>query len=205
MGIRLTNAVVVYNPIKKITAIASSDKNVSSNEVRIGFIGHFEERKNIGLLVRTFERIYAKHPLCTLWLCGATSEKDRQYIQAMTSLLPPIVNILPQTPEVGQFYHQIDVLVLPSWRETMPLVVLEAMQDGVCVIQTDQSGMKEILEDGKETLFFSPGEPDKLEDLLNKCMDKSYRSAIAQAGQKKALYLVQNQQFNKQIQTLLCE
>ena len=37
------------------------------------------------------------------------------------------------------------------------------------------------------------------------CMDSDYRSRIAQAGQEKALYLVKNQQFDQQIQTLLCE
>lgn len=204
LGIRLTNAKVVYNPIKRISPI-SSDKNAAHEEVRIGFIGHFEERKNIGLLVRAFERLHAQNALCTLWLCGATSEADRRYIESMTSLREPDIKILPQTADVAQFYHQIDILVLPSWRETMPLVVLEAMQAGMCVLQTDKSGMKEIIEAGKESLFFSPENPDEMEDLLLRCMNESYRRMIAQAGQKKAGELVKNQKFDQQIQSLLCE
>ena len=204
LNLRLANARIVYNPIKPVEPVLS-DKIMPHEEVKIGFIGHFEERKNIGLLIRSFERIHAQHANCSLWLCGATGEADRQYIQAMTSLRAPEVNILPQTSEVAQFYHRIDILVLPSWRETMPLVVLEAMQAGVCVLQTNRSGMSELLEGGKETLFFSPDRPEELEHLLMNCMDSDYRSRIAQAGQEKALYLVKNQQFDQQIQTLLCE
>ena len=87
----------------------------------------------------------------------------------------------------------------------MPLVVFEAMQAGVCVLQTNRSGMSELLEGGKETLFFSPDKPEELEQLLMNCMDADYRQSIAQAGQKKVQELLKNSSFDKQIQTLLCE
>ena len=200
LGMALPNAQIVYNPIKRIETRTKE----AHEGIRLGFIGHFEERKNLPLLLRTFEKLHIAYPEMSLWLCGAISDKDRLCVEKMTELRSPIVNILPQTSDVASFYRSIDILVLPSWRETMPLVILEAMQAGVCVLQTDQSGMKELIEDGKESLFFSPEKPDELEDLLMNCMDSDYRQSIAQAGQEKALYLVKNQQFDKQIQTLLC-
>jgi len=89
----------------------------------------------------------------------------------MTDLREPVLTVLPQTHEVEKFYNNIDILVLPSWRETMPLVVFEAMQAGVCVLQTNRSGMSELLEGKKETLFFSPDREEELEQLLMNCMD----------------------------------
>lgn len=200
----LKQAQIVYNPIKAIS-VASAARRTSRDEVQIGFIGHFEERKNLPLLVQTFVRVHNQMPNTRLCLCGAVDRNDEAYIAQMTDLREPVLTVLPQTREVEKFYHNIDILVLPSWRETMPLVVLEAMQAGVCVLQTNRSGMSELLEDGKETLFFSPDKPEELEQLLMNCMDAEYRLSIAQAGQEKALYLVKNQQFDKQIQTLLCE
>ncbi len=199
----LPQAQIIYNPIKAISVPAL--RNTSNREIRIGFIGHFEERKNLPLLVQTFVRVHNQVPSTTLHLCGAMNRGDDEYIGQMTDLREPVLTVLPQTKDVEKFYSNIDILVLPSWRETMPLVVLEAMQAGVCVLQTNRSGMSELLEDGKETLFFSPDKPEELEQLLMNCMDAEYRLSIAQAGQEKALYLVKNQQFDKQIQTLLCE
>lgn len=200
LGMALPNAQIVYNPIKRIETRTKE----AHEGIRLGFIGHFEERKNLPLLLRTFEKLHIAYPEMSLWLCGAISDKDRLYVEKMTELRSPIVNILPQTSDVASFYNAIDILVLPSWRETMPLVVLEAMQAGVCVLQTDQSGMKELIEDGKESLFFSPEDEGGLFQLLSRCMDADYRQKIAQAGQKKALQLVSNTTFDQQIQTLLC-
>lgn len=203
LGIQLSNARIIYNPMKRICPMKSKE-SVHDDGCTIGFVGHFEERKNIPLLVHTFERIYQRFPTSRLLLCGALDEKDRWYVEKLTDLRTPVVEILPQTPDVVKFYGRIDILVLPSWRETMPLVVLEAMQAGVCVLQTNQSGMNELLEDAKETLFFSPDKPEKLLALLVRCMENDYRCSIARAGQEKAMKLVKNQSFDEQIQQLLC-
>lgn len=202
LGCQVPNAEVIYNPIKPIVCPDGKPKHT---DVRIGFIGHFEPRKNLSLLMRSFEQLHSQSPDTSLWLCGAVGEEDRLYIERMTTLREPAVHILPQTPDVASFYNSLDILVLPSWSETMPLVVLEAMQAGVCVLQTNRSGMSELLEDKKETLFFSPDQPAELETLLSRCMDEQYRSKIAVAGQEKALSLVNNQSFDDQIYSLLCE
>lgn len=201
--ISLANAIIVYNPIKRIASILS--EKCEHEDLRIGFIGHFEPRKNIPLLVRAFESLHTRYTNTSLWLCGAQSEEDKMYIAQMTNLREPDVLILPQTPDVASFYNNIDILVLPSWQETMPLVVFEAMQVGTCVLQTNRSGMQELLEDGKETYFFSPDQPRELCRLLEQCMNADYRQQIAQAGQRKALQLMKTQSFDQQIQTLLCE
>lgn len=198
----LTNAQVVYNPIKPIRF--TPENHTFRHGVSIGFIGHFEERKNLSLLMKAFVDIHDTMPEIRLILCGARNEYDRMYVEQMTDLREPVVTIMNQTPDVAKFYNSIDILVLSSWRETMPLVVLEAMQAGVCVLQTNQSGMTELLEAGTETLFFSPNRLEELEQLLVLCMDADYRQSIAKAGQEKAFQLVKNQQFNQQIQKILC-
>lgn len=203
LNLQLPNAQIIYNPIKRIVPVSSS-QYAFHRGARIGFIGRFDERKNIELLVHAFEQLHESEPETSLWLCGAINEYDRWYVERMTDLREPVVNILPQTPDVAKFYSNIDILVLPSWRETMPLVVLEAMQAGVCVLQTNRSGMDELLKHDKETLFFPPDQPDILLLQLARCMDKDERQKIAQAGQEKAMQLVNNQSFDDQIQKLLC-
>lgn len=196
-----TNAQIIYNPIKRIEV-----KHKQPHEgISLGFIGHFEPRKNIELLVHTFEKLHAKYPNTTLLLCGAMNKKDRQYIKKMTHMQEPDIHILQQTSDVASFYSSIDILVLPSWKETMPLVILEAMQAGVCVLQTNQSGMNELLENNKETLFFAPDQSDTLLHMLEQCMDSDYRQSIAMSGQQKALQLVNKTSFDEQITNLLCE
>ena len=204
LGMPLPQAQIIYNPIKAVS-VAPEARKTSHSNVRIGFIGHFEERKNLPLLIQTFVKIHNQMPNTTLCLCGAVDGNDVAYINQMTDLREPILTILPQTKEVKAFYNNIDILVLPSWRETMPLVVLEALQVGVCVLQTNRSGMSELLEGGKETLFFSPDRPEELEHMLLNCLDADYRQSIARAGQEKVRELLKNSSFDNQIASLICE
>ena len=199
LGLTLSNAQVIYNPIKPILANPLPHKGI-----RIGYIGHFEPRKNLPLLAQVFSRRYRDDTETQLWLCGAKNEAEIQATKNLFANATSEVVILPQTDQVADFYNQIDILVLPSWRETMPLVVFEAMQAGVCVLQTDQSGMKELLQDRRETLFFSPHEPETLASLLQECLDADFRHRIAAAGQAKVQQLIQNNAFDQQIATLLC-
>ena len=200
LGITLPKAQIIYNPIKRIETRTKE----SHEGIRLGFIGHFEERKNLPLLLHAFEKLHIAYPETSLWLCGAIGERDKAYVEQMTALREPDIQILPQTADVASFYNAIDILVLPSWSETMPLVVLEAMQAGVCVLQTNRSGMTELIADRKEALFFSPEDEDGLSALLTQCMDTDHRRKIALAGQKKALQLVNNTSFDDQITKLLC-
>lgn len=204
LDLPLTNAQIIYNPIKPI-AFTPEAHYAFHRGARIGFIGRFEQRKNLPLLLQAFTSIHDQVHETSLCLCGAVDEHDRLFVEQMTDLREPVLTIMQQTTDVSKFYNNIDILVLPSWSETMPLVVLEAMQAGVCVLQTNRSGMRELLEAGTETLFFSPDKPEELENELLACLDEDYRQPIAQAGQKKALQLVQNQSFDNQITRLLCE
>lgn len=204
LTVSLPQAQVIYNPIKPISPI-SSNKYAFHRGARIGFIGHFEARKNLDMLLRVFEWIHEQEKETQLLLCGALNESDQWYIEQLTELRAPVVEVLPHTSEVAKFYNSIDILVLPSWSETMPLVVLEALQAGVCVLQTNRSGMNELIEDGKESLFFSPDDADTLYQLLMQCMNPDFRQTIAQAGQRKVQQLIKDSSFDTQITKLLCE
>ena len=63
--------------------------------------------------------------------------------------------------EINRFYHQIDLLIVPSqWHETFGLVVLEALVNNVPVFCSNLVGAKDIL--SSKFVF------DSEQDLLNK-------------------------------------
>ncbi|PHI20719.1 hypothetical protein CEQ90_06615 [Lewinellaceae bacterium SD302] len=58
------------------------------------------------------------------------------------------------------------VLVLPSYREGYPNVILEAMASGVAVVATRVGAIPEILQDGKSGTLVDPGNVDQLRQAL---------------------------------------
>lgn len=174
----ITNAQVVYNP----TRVIYSQQVKHEGGVRIGYVGGFNERKNLPWLIQTINQLANKYNV-HLSLYGAKDEKERAYIQSLINDTK-VLSVYEYTTDVESVYANLDIFVLPSWSETMPLVVLEAMQAGVCVIQTNHSGMTELMHDGKECLFISPEKPESLYQALIRCMDDFLRMKIALNGQQ---------------------
>ena len=195
----LTNAQVVYNPARTIRVT----RTANSGTVRIGYIGSFADRKNLPWLIQSVRQLAAQYDV-RLSLYGATNEQE---IAALKALWPDTsaMRVQRHTSEVEKVYADMDIFVLPSLSETMPLVVLEAMQAGVCVIQTDRSGMKELMHDGEECLFVQPDDKDSLTRALTRSMDAEYRNAIATRGQQFAEHWLAENDYGRSIMTVFNE
>jgi len=74
-----------------------------------------------------------------------------------------------------KYFRQSSILVLPSYFENMPNVLLEAMAAGMGIIATDVGAVREMLQGGRGGLLITPGDREALEKALmqileNKCL-----------------------------------
>ena len=192
---------VIYNPIAPMPEHAKE----AHEGIRIGYLGSFEARKNVGLLLDTFEQLHRLYSDTSLWLCGAKDEAERETWQARTTLPEPVVQVSRHTGDVAAFYAAIDILVLPSESETMPLVAVEAMQAGVCVVQTTHSYLSELYTDDRDCLFVNPNDPTGWLTALQRCMDAATRERLARQGQTTTLQWDYNNLYTNLMSRLLCE
>jgi glycosyltransferase involved in cell wall biosynthesis len=73
-------------------------------------------------------------------------------------------------PETARLLAQADVLVLPSYDEVLPLVVLEALANGVAVICTPLGEIPSLLTDGVDVLYVQPGDVRGIAAVLQKVL-----------------------------------
>lgn len=88
-----------------------------------------------------------------------------------------------QSPELLDVYRRADVLLLPSYAEGMPLVVLEAMAQGVAVIASRVGGVPDLVRHGETGLLVDPGHLGRLVDAVRSLVDAPplWRSLIRNA------------------------
>ncbi|MGH7824514.1 MAG: glycosyltransferase family 4 protein [Candidatus Binatia bacterium] len=102
------------------------------------------------------------------------------------------VRIAPPMPqaELAEHYHQADVFVHPSVitrkgnRDVIPNVLVEAMASGTPVVSTRLAGIQELIDDGKNGLLVSPGDPKALAEAIASLMqDSAKRERLVEAAQ----------------------
>ena len=74
----------------------------------------------------------------------------------------PTIRYVGRQEDVRPFYQEADCLVLPSYREGFPNVVLEAGAMGLPAIVTDINGSREIIQNGGNGLIIPPHDANRL-------------------------------------------
>ncbi|MFN0150789.1 MAG: glycosyltransferase [bacterium] len=126
-------------------ARAREHLRVPHDAILVGGVGRLEEQKGFVYLVRAAARLVKRHPRLRIAIAGTGSLASALEAEARESgagdalLLPGRVDAIPE------FLAALDLFVLPSLWEGMPLSLLEAMAMGVPVIASETPGAAEIL------------------------------------------------------------
>jgi glycosyltransferase involved in cell wall biosynthesis len=96
------------------------------------------------------------------------------------------VEFLGLRDDIPQFLQGIDVFVLPSLSEGLPLSILEAMAAGKPVIATNVGGVSEVIEDRRTGFIVPPKDPEALANrILRVLTDQAVAEGLGTAGKKK--------------------
>lgn len=77
-----------------------------------------------------------------------------------------VVQFLGERSDVAELLGASDALVLPSWSEALPTVLIEAGAARLPCVATDVGGTREIVEDGRTGFVVPAGDTDQLTDRV---------------------------------------
>lgn len=138
----------------------------------IVFCGGVSWRKGVDVLIAAFTRLADDHPEAQLYLVG--NEDWKEFItDVRRSPLSARVHFEGFRPDPRPYMRTADVFVLPSRRDPMPLVLLEAMPFGAPIVASAVDGIPEAL-DGGVAGFLVPAEDSvALAEALRECLSGS--------------------------------
>jgi lipopolysaccharide/colanic/teichoic acid biosynthesis glycosyltransferase len=186
-----------FNPQqRKIEGEALFKKHsISTNTFVVGFVGRLTKDKGIPEAIRAFNDLKQSFPHIVLILVGKFEDGD--------PLTKEIIELIHKDPQiiltgfitnVKRYYHMFDVLWLPSHREGMPTVLLEAAASGVPVVACQTTGCIDAVDDGR-TGYLVPVGDSKLLAAYTKTLliDQSLAHTMGQDGRKRM-----EEHFNQQ-------
>lgn len=182
------NFIVIYNGIKPILQYKPAKKD--NNMFHVLFIGNLVERKGFFDLLKAVPIVLKEAKNIYFLFAGEwASTKDKDYTLNFIEQNKIKENVkllgLVTGEKKEDFFKKGDVLVLPSYREGQPIVILEAMSAGLPVISTDVGSVAETVSDNINGFIVPIGKPDILaEKILLIYKDDELRNSMSYMSRK---------------------
>ncbi len=184
--------------IKKQKSFRRSRK--SSARFTFLYVGRYEKRKGIELILKVAKGI---------------REAEFEFAGEMPLKLMKRCETWPNVRFLGpiwdedqllRHYTEADCVVVPSYAEGMPMVVLEAMGAGLPVIASSVGMIPEMLKDGGG-LLVRPGSREQLYDAMKQMMAMTKESLreMGRKGQEKVLRQYTWEKVGRQFSALIHE
>ena len=115
-----------------------NELHIPDDTLVIGHVGRFMYQKNHAFLIEVFREVVKKHPNTILLLIGDGELRPAIEAKVQDYHLSDKVRFLGLRKDVKKLYNCMDVFVLPSWYEGLPVVAVEAQANGLPCIFSNQ-------------------------------------------------------------------
>lgn len=154
--------------------------------LRLAFVGRFAPAKGLRVLLEAVQIARAQGTDLHLTLVG--DGPDRAALETLAAPMGEAVTFTGyQTQdEVAETMAQMDVFVMASFAEGVPVVLMEAMASGKPVIATRIAGIAELVQDGVNGALVAPGDAAGLAQAITAmASDPDSRSRMGAEGRRK--------------------
>lgn len=149
-----------------IRAQARAAIDAEEHSFVVGCAARLSVEKDHAGLLEAFEHLVRAEPCALLACAGDGPLRGLLRARAERLGLTSRVRWLGSVEDMGSFYPALDVCVLNSTREGLPLSLLEAMSFGIPVVATDVGGIGELLSEDFGLLV-----PSKAPRLLSRALE----------------------------------
>jgi glycosyltransferase involved in cell wall biosynthesis len=152
---------------------------------RILYLGQYSGYKGPQVLLSALKGLGEKYE-CGFYGKGPMKEDMMRFVKENGLSTVSINDEVPQS-QVGELYGKYDLVVFPSLvAEAFGRVPVEALASGKPVCASRIGGVTDIVDEGKNGLFFAPGDYAGLRDALRKLItDPMLREEMGADGRRK--------------------
>jgi glycosyltransferase involved in cell wall biosynthesis len=153
----------------------------------IGVIANLRPEKGHATLLEAVPSVVKRFPQAHFLLVGPDPVQHGERLRALASHLGAHVSFLGDCSEIPELLAALDVFVLPSYSESMPNAVMEAMSAGRPVIASAVGGCKELIVDGETGILVPPRNPEALAAQIVRLLEEpGLRETLGRAARKRA-------------------
>jgi glycosyltransferase involved in cell wall biosynthesis len=165
---------VVYNGVDaerlKVTGISLRDElGIAGSDLLLGMVGNFygDARKDQFTVCRALPQLFEHEPSARFVFVGAISPAAPQVYDECVEFcrrekIFDRVHFLGKRADVPDILSSLDIFVLSSFQEGLPIAAIEALMKGIPTVVSDIGPLLEVTGRGEYAMVFRTGDADDL-------------------------------------------
>lgn len=182
---------------------------VPAEDFKFCFFGRIVKDKGINEMVKAFMRLCDEYAGVSLIIVGPFEDAENPVDnETRTALLNhPHIHLLGPKSDVKPYIVACDMLLLPSYREGLPTVPIEAGALSVPTIASDIPGCNEVVIDGKNGYLVKPRDHESLYEAMKlavtlrdstvKKMGQTAREMVEAKYERQKVWDAYNELYNR--------
>lgn len=187
-----------FNPLNFSREEKKKELGIDSKKKIIGIVARLVEDKGFFELFASFKEVLKTYPEAKLIIVGPNEPEKRNRINEEDIKKYGIeknISFLGERADVERIYPLMDVFVLPTHREGLGAVLLEASAMEIPVIATNTGGCPEAIDDGETGILIPLKNIEKLtETIIYLLRNPEIGKEMGKKGREKVL-----REFNEQL------
>jgi sugar transferase (PEP-CTERM/EpsH1 system associated) len=209
---------LIYNAIDPYNYATGDHLSLASNRERllqeldipeqaflVGTVGRLHPQKGFSQLLEAFAAVQSKIPRARLVIVGEGELRVKLMKRANDLGISAYATFAGHREDIPALLSALDVFVLPSLWEGLPMALLEAMASGLPVVASAVGGIPEVVVEGETGLLVPAGDVKGLVEALCVLSDENLRRRMGQAGQARVCDLFSIQHLVSRIENLYTE
>lgn len=164
--------VVVYNGIE-INSCSLSTKRANENCLTLGMLGTIDPNKGQLVAIKAVNLIIQEGLHVRLTIAGVTENKiyeELLHTYISQNSLQDHIHFVGYVRDSNEYLKTLNVLLVPSFDEALPTVILEALAKGTIVIASNVGGIPEIICHNTNGLLVAMGDEVELAKMIKEVL-----------------------------------
>ncbi|MEW5871401.1 MAG: glycosyltransferase [Chloroflexota bacterium] len=169
----------------------------------LGYVGRLHPQKGLDVLLKAFSQARAQAPDMHLLLAGDGELRTALQAQAQSLGIDAATHFLGPRSDIPEILAGLDLFVLASLWEGLPMGLLEAMAAGLPVVATQVGGTPEAVRHNETGLLVPPNDRAALaQAILQMHGQPDLRRRLGQAARQRAQEVFSIEQTVKKLEAL---
>lgn len=157
----------------------------------MGIASRLDPQKGQGIALEAMKILKAKNIPLRLVIVGENTKNEMNYLEVLKTMSKDLgiedrVHFTGYRSDIDKIVASLDVLIMPSDRETFGRVLIEAMASKTPVIATNAGGVPNIIDNGVNGLLVEPKNAQELAVAMEKMATQpAQRQSLADGGYAK--------------------